>query len=86
LATLGLMRMLDGVLQRTSFPPCLIEKRHFIVQRALAHEATELLELIEPAPGRLRDDAPRLRYLLLDEGTIDESAPWALRCYPKAIV
>ena len=41
--------------------------------------ATELLELIEPAPGRLRDYAPRLRYLLLDEGAIDESAPWALR-------
>lgn len=41
--------------------------------------ATELLDLIEPAPGRLRDYAPRLRYLLLDEGAIDESAPWALR-------
>ena len=41
--------------------------------------ATELLDLIEPAPGRLRDYAPRLKYLLLDEGAIDESAPWALR-------
>jgi hypothetical protein len=37
--------------------------------------ATELLDLIEPAPGRLADYAPRLRYLLLDEGAIDESAP-----------
>jgi predicted transposase YdaD len=41
--------------------------------------ATELLDLIEPAPGRLRDYAPRLRYLLLDEGAIDESTPWALQ-------
>jgi hypothetical protein len=41
--------------------------------------ATEVLELIEPAPGRLRDYAPRLKYLLLDEGAIDEAAPWALR-------
>jgi hypothetical protein len=41
--------------------------------------ATELLDLIEPAPGRLADYAPRLRYLLLDEGAIDESAPWALQ-------
>ena len=41
--------------------------------------ATELLDLIEPTPGRLRDYAPRLRYLLLDEGAIDESAPWALQ-------
>lgn len=41
--------------------------------------ATELLDLIEPAPGRLKDYAPRLKYLLLDEGAIDESAPWALK-------
>ncbi|NEX23888.1 Rpn family recombination-promoting nuclease/putative transposase, partial [Thiorhodococcus mannitoliphagus] len=41
--------------------------------------ATEFLDLIEPAPGRLRDYAPHLKYLLLDEGAIDESAPWALR-------
>jgi hypothetical protein len=41
--------------------------------------ATELYDLIEPAPGRLADYAPRLRYLLLDEGAIDESAPWALQ-------
>jgi hypothetical protein len=27
----------------------------------------------------LADYAPRLRYLLLDEGAIDESAPWALQ-------
>lgn len=40
--------------------------------------ATELLDLIEPGPGRLRDYAPRFKYLLLDEGAIDESAPWAL--------
>ena len=41
--------------------------------------ATELLELIEPAPERLRDYAPRLKYLLLDEGALDESTPWALQ-------
>jgi hypothetical protein len=41
--------------------------------------ATELLDLIEPAPGRLRDYAPRLKYVLLDAGAIDESAPWALQ-------
>jgi hypothetical protein len=41
--------------------------------------ATELFDLIEPTPGRLRDYAPHLRYLLLDEGAIDESAPWALQ-------
>jgi hypothetical protein len=41
--------------------------------------ATELFDLIEPAPGRLAVYAPRLRYLLLDEGAIDESAPWALQ-------
>jgi hypothetical protein len=41
--------------------------------------ATEVLDLIAPAPGRLRDYAPRLRYLLLDEGAVDEAAPWALR-------
>jgi hypothetical protein len=29
---------------------------------------TGVLDLIEPAPGQLRDYAPRLKYLLLDEG------------------
>lgn len=41
--------------------------------------ATELLDLIAPTPARLREYAPRLRYLLLDEGAIDESTPWALK-------
>ncbi|MBK1694917.1 transposase [Chromatium weissei] len=41
--------------------------------------ATELFDLIEPTRGRLRQYAPHLRYLLLDEGAIDESAPWELK-------
>lgn len=47
--------------------------------------ATEMLELIEPVPGRLRDYAPRLSYLLLDEGAIDEEAPWALKNLAAAL-
>lgn len=41
--------------------------------------ATEIGEVIDTPPGRLRDFAPRLKYLLLDEGAIDESGPWALK-------
>ncbi len=40
--------------------------------------ATQIADLIEPVPGNLRDYAPQLQYLLLDEGAIDESGPWAL--------
>ena len=35
--------------------------------------ATDIAQLIEPPPGKLRDYKPQLRYLLLDEGAIDES-------------
>lgn len=41
--------------------------------------AQEVSELIEPLPGRLQDYAPRLRYLLLDEGSIDESSALELQ-------
>ncbi len=41
--------------------------------------ATDIAQLIEPPPGKLRDYTPQLRYQLLDEGEIDESAPLALR-------
>jgi predicted transposase/invertase (TIGR01784 family) len=41
--------------------------------------AQNISQLIEPPPGLLRDYTPQLKYLLLDEGAIDESAPLALR-------
>jgi hypothetical protein len=37
--------------------------------------ATDIAQLIEPPPGKLRDYTPQLRYLLLDEGAIDETGP-----------
>lgn len=47
--------------------------------------ATEISELIEPPPGRLADFLPRLRYLLLDEGALDESAPLAFQNLAAAL-
>ena len=47
--------------------------------------ATDIAQLIEPPPGKLRDYTPQLRYLLLDEGAIDESAPLALRNLTAAL-
>ncbi|NDG42202.1 MAG: hypothetical protein EBY28_23295 [Betaproteobacteria bacterium] len=47
--------------------------------------ATEIAELIEPPPGKLRDYTPQLRYLLLDEGAIDESGPLALKNLTAAL-
>ena len=41
--------------------------------------AQNISQLIEPPPGLLRDYTPQLKFLLLDEGAIDESAPLALR-------
>jgi hypothetical protein len=46
---------------------------------------TDIAHLIEPAPGKLRDYTPQLRYLLLDEGAIDESAPLALKNLTAAL-
>jgi len=47
--------------------------------------ATEIHELIEPPPGRLADFLPRLRYLLLDEGALDETAPLAFQNLAAAL-
>ena len=47
--------------------------------------ATDIAQLIEPPPGKLRDYTPQLRYLLLDEGAIDESAPLALKKLTAAL-
>ena len=47
--------------------------------------ATDIAQLIEPPPGKLRDYTPQLRYLLLDEGAIDESAPLALKNLTAAL-
>jgi predicted transposase YdaD len=47
--------------------------------------ATEIADLIDTPPGRQRDYAPRFKYLLLDEGAIDESGPWALKNLAAAI-
>ena len=47
--------------------------------------ATNIADLIEPPPGRLRDYTPQLKYLLLDEGAIDESGPLALRNLAAAL-
>jgi antitoxin YefM len=40
--------------------------------------ATQIADLIEPAPGTLAEYTPQLKYLLLDEGALDESGPRAL--------
>ena len=42
--------------------------------------ATDIAQLIEPPPGKLRDYKPQLRYLLLDE-----SAPLALKNLTAAL-
>lgn len=47
--------------------------------------AQEVGELIEPLPGRLQDYAPRLEYLLLDEGVVDESSALALQNLAAAL-
>jgi len=47
--------------------------------------ATDISQLIEPAPGQLTDYTPRLKYLLLDEGALDESGPWALKNLAAAL-
>ena len=47
--------------------------------------AQEISALIEVPPGRLQDYTPHLKYLLLDEGAIDESAPLALQNLTAAL-
>lgn len=49
------------------------------------HAATEISRLIEPPPDGLRDYTPQMKYLLLDEGAIDESGPWALKNLAAAL-
>ena len=41
--------------------------------------ATDVGELVEPMPGGLARYCPRQRYLLLDEGRVDEREPLAMR-------
>ncbi|MBK7002673.1 MAG: Rpn family recombination-promoting nuclease/putative transposase [Rhodoferax sp.] len=47
--------------------------------------AQEISALIEVPPGRLQDYTPHLKYLLLDEGAIDESVPLALQNLTAAL-
>ena len=47
--------------------------------------ATEISQIIEPPPGRLADFTPHLRYLLLDEGALDETAPLAFQNLAAAL-
>jgi hypothetical protein len=47
--------------------------------------ATEMADLIEPPPGRLARFTPRMSYLLLDEGAIDETGPLALKNLAAAL-
>jgi hypothetical protein len=49
------------------------------------HAATDIHELITSPPGRLADYTPRLKYLLLDEGALDESGPLALKNLAAAL-
>lgn len=42
-------------------------------------------DLIEAPPGPLRDYTPQLKYLLLDEGAVEETAPLALRNLAAAL-
>ncbi len=41
--------------------------------------ATDIQQLIEDTPTGLSDYIPRMKYLLLDEGAIDESGAWELK-------
>jgi predicted transposase YdaD len=46
---------------------------------------TQVSALIEQPPGQLQDYLPQFKYLLLDEGTIDESGPLALKNLAAAL-
>ncbi len=48
-------------------------------------EATDIADLVEVVPGGLEKYLPRLRYLLLDEGAIDESPQLSLRNLAAAL-
>lgn len=47
--------------------------------------ALNISQLIEAPPQTLRDYTPQFKYLLLDEGSIDESGPLALRNLAAAL-
>ena len=47
--------------------------------------ATEIAELVESVPGGLESYCPHLRYLLLDEGALDESDALTLRNLAAAL-
>ena len=47
--------------------------------------ATEMADLVEPVPGGLEQYCPHLRYLLLDEGAVDESDALVLRNLAAAL-
>jgi len=47
--------------------------------------ATQVADLITPPPGRLAVYTPRLNYLLLDEETLDETGPLALKNLAAAL-
>ena len=49
------------------------------------HAALNISELIATPPGRLGDYTPHLKYLLLDEGALDETAPLGLRNLAAAL-
>jgi hypothetical protein len=49
------------------------------------HAELNISELIEVPPNKLRDYTPQLKYLLLDEGAVDESGPLALRNLSAAL-
>ncbi len=72
-----------GLTENDKLPPVLPLVLYNGVQRW--HAAQEINTLIEPVPGRLQDYAPHLKYLLLDEGAIDESGPLALQNLAAAL-
>lgn len=48
--------------------------------------ATQIADLIEPAPGTLGEYTPQLKYLLLDEGTLDERGPLGAQQSARGLV
>ena len=46
---------------------------------------TEMADLVEAVPGGLEQYCPHLRYLLLDEGALDESEALAVRNLAAAL-
>ena len=49
------------------------------------YAATNIAQLIDAPPGKLSDFTPHFGYLLLDEGSIDESGPFALKNLAAAL-